>query len=59
MFCTNCSKICPSFARNKIFEKSKMAARPRWRTYCEIHNYNWIVVIENNKLTQSCFRAKA
>ena len=26
MFSTNSSKICCSFAKNKIFEKSKMAA---------------------------------
>ena len=27
MFSTNYSKICCSFATNKIFEKSKMAAK--------------------------------
>ena len=27
MFSTNSSKICCGFAKNKIFEKSKMAAR--------------------------------
>ena len=27
MFSTNSSKICCSFAENKIFEKSKMAAK--------------------------------
>ena len=27
MFSTNSSKICFSFAKNKIFEKSKMAAK--------------------------------
>ena len=27
MFSTNSSKICRSFAKNKIFEKSKMAAK--------------------------------
>ena len=27
MFSTNSSKICCSFARKKIFEKSKMAAK--------------------------------
>ena len=27
MFSTNSSKICCSFAKNKIFEKSKMAAK--------------------------------
>ena len=27
MFFTNCSKICCSFAKNKIFEKSKTAAK--------------------------------
>ena len=27
MFSTNSGKICCSFAKNKIFEKSKMAAK--------------------------------
>ena len=27
MFSTNFSKICSSFAKNKIFEKSKMEAK--------------------------------
>ena len=27
MFSTNFNKICCSFAKNKIFEKSKMAAK--------------------------------
>ena len=27
MFSTNSNKICCSFAKNKIFEKSKMAAK--------------------------------
>ena len=27
MFSTNSSKICYSFGKNKIFEKSKMAAK--------------------------------
>ena len=27
MFSTNSSKICCSFAKNKIFEKSKMATK--------------------------------
>ena len=27
MFSTNPSKICCSFAKNKVFEKSKMAAK--------------------------------
>ena len=27
MFSTNSSKICYSFAKNKIFEKSKMAVK--------------------------------
>ena len=27
MFSTNSSKICYSFVKNKIFEKSKMAAK--------------------------------
>ena len=27
MFSTNSSKICCSFAKNRIFEKSKMAAK--------------------------------
>ena len=29
MFCTNSSKICCSFVKNKIFEKSKMAAKTK------------------------------
>ena len=33
MFSTNFSKICSSFTQNKIFEKSKMAAK--MRTCCE------------------------
>ena len=33
MFSTNSSKICCSFEKNKIVEKSKMAAK--MRTYCE------------------------
>ena len=27
MFSTNSSKVCCSFAKNKIFEKTKMAAK--------------------------------
>ena len=27
MFCTNFSKICCSFAQNKIFEKAEMVAK--------------------------------
>ena len=34
MFSTNSSKICCSFAKNNIFEKSKKAAK--MRTCCEI-----------------------
>ena len=35
MFSTNLSKICCSFAQNKIFEKSKIASK-YGRIYCEM-----------------------
>ena len=61
MFSINSGKICCSFAKNKIFEKSK------WRqngghvvkTAVAIHNYNLIFVMESKELIQSYLHAKA
>ena len=64
MFSTNFSKICCSFAQNKIFERTRW--RPRWRTFCEttvaiatVLYQNLTVVMESNNSLPKALHAKA
>ena len=65
MFSTNSSKICCSFAKNKIFEKSKMAAKKGGHVVktavamATVLNQNLIFVMESKELIQSYLHAKA
>ena len=63
MFSTNSSKICCRFAKNKIFEKSKMAAKMAdmlWKRLLPWQQFfNLIFVMESKELIQSYFHAKA
>ena len=59
MFYTNSSKICCSFAENKIFEKSKMAAKMvgmlrKWLLPWQ----QFLIVMKSKELIQSYFHAK-
>ena len=65
MFATNSSKICCSFAKNKIFEKSKMAAKMAgmlWKRLLPWQQFlikTWFLFMESKELIQSYLHAKA
>ena len=60
MFSTNSSKICCRFAKNKIFEKSKMASKMAAKmAMATVLNLDFMFVMESKELIQNCFYAKA